>query len=77
MAQGGRKPRAVRLARARFNIPAGETATVAVKLSAKARRRLRRVRRPRIEVRVTIVHPGGGAPGTAKRTFTVRRPRQR
>ena len=70
-----RARRPVRLARTRSSISAGETKRISARLSAKARRLLRKLRRARIRTRVTLIDPTGGPPIVATRTRTIRVPR--
>ena len=62
--------RIVRLGRARFGIPGGESRTLRVRLSRQARRALRSVRRLRVTI---VVTPSG--PGAVRRSVTLLRPR--
>jgi ABC-type transport system substrate-binding protein len=69
-----RKP--VKLGQARFSIPRGKTKTVPVRLSAKAMRALKRVKRLKAQAVVTLTQSTGKK--TVKRgTITLRAPRTR
>jgi hypothetical protein len=69
-----RKP--VKLGQARFSIPRGKTRTVSVRLSARAMRALRRVKRLKAQAVVTLTQSTGKK--TVKRgTITLRAPRTR
>ena len=70
-----RARRPIRLARARSSISAGETKRISARLSAKARRLLRKLRRARIRTRLTLTDPTGGPPIVATTTRTIRVPR--
>jgi hypothetical protein len=69
-----RKP--VKLGQARFSIPRGKTKTVPVRLSARAMRTLKRVKRLKTQAVVTLTQSTGKK--TVKRgTITLRAPRAR
>jgi hypothetical protein len=69
-----RKP--AKLGQARFSIPRGRTKTVGVRLSARAMKALRRAKRLKTQVVVTLAQSTGRK--TVKRgTITLRAPRTR